>query len=1178
MFDTTANLVWCGDALGNAVSFTPSLPEPQAFTNLRLMPLYRYTKFNTLDRTGPVLQLLNHLKGVLSLLNHCISFTSRTGLPKQRITPASLNASDSLLFRNLTCMSLAYTTSTDLVVGGKSSLFRLDLNKPALVLHLAYEGSLSFINYSSKLLTLGSTTGSLDIFDPVFNKTVNSFAGHSGLLSDLAVKGNYVATCGYSARTKRYGSAPEYMVDPLVNIFDLRTMRPLSPVPFSAGASFVRFHPKLPNIIIIASTTGQIQFIDMYDSLEVHLYQADVAGAPNSLKNSGIANNYLSNLDVSENGEFLCFGDGNKNMHLWSLTNSTNRNFLNFPSSLEQPDVTDFSVTRANCTRLDDNVPLNMIGMPYYKDYLASNFPHELTFIKESSRVPSTLAEEILASAPPQLFKNTDSRQTFKILPYSEAQFGRRYAIQDYESLKSNGNKKAGRHTKNTGIIPKFISERNLTASPVPSLHFHRFADAESPSLPSNATFNDLNDSESVNDNNETYFDEETMQGNGDTVFAYKAPTGAKVPSCYTKLEIRYSKFGVDDFDFDYYNRSGGLYAGLENHSDNSYTNPLIQLYRYIPIFYNSVTEGLLEEFTPSDRSTIHDKRNPQGSSILNELAYLFDMMHHAKAKNVSISNFSLILNESEIANSHGLINKDDTKSLNAHQLQQLIVTFNKFLVESIVADFRVQTGANIQDMTSMYYELSFYNLSGGLVDKQYGNQATLDLITPPPQVLNPSVRGNLFLLKKNVSILTYLEFSLNQQRMIPANANSKFDVEVRQTLLRVGPVLLINMAFSDQEFSIIRGFKKWLVPEFYLTSGGNRVCFKPMVTQLHQAAEKYELQGYVCQISRGPNTRSGDHHLVSYVKLKSPALGKDQWFLFNDFLVMPVPEEEVYNLSYVWKKPVVVVYHNVEDPRNQNFKYFEAKTFLQLLRLNDSILYRDHFAYGIREGHRKEYELLTREEAPVCGSLIAIDAEFVSLKPEVAEVSFRGYKNLVRPTVLSLARVSALRGNAGPKRGVPFMDDYILHCKPIYDFLTTFSGIEETDLDPARSQKTLVTLQTAYRKLWLLLNLGCVFVGHGLKSDFRCINLQVPKHQIRDTIEYYYLLDFKRKLSLKFLAYTVLKESVQTRNHDSIEDAHTALLLYEKYMELRAQGEFELELRRIYLEGQQLRFRAPDN
>lgn len=1067
------------------------------------------------------------------------------------------------VFRNLTCMTLAYSTSNEIIVGGNSSLFRMDLNKPSQILAFKHRGDLSFINYSSKLLTLGNSLGSLEIFDPTANQTVKSFSGHNGLLSDLDVKGNYVATCGYSARTKRYGgqaNSVEYMVDPLVNVYDLRTMRALSPIPFSAGASFVKFHPKLPNIIIIASTTGQIQFVDMYDLLEVHLYQADLTDPSTSMNSaSAPTSSYLSSLDVSENGEYLCFSDGFKNMHLWSMNTSTSTNFANFPSALDRPDVTAEIVT--NPIGLDDKVPLNAIGMPYYKEYLASNFPTDMIFTKELAKLPHKIDIDV----PPGFHA------------YDKNKYGPRYVLKAYEPLKVNTHLKSNKRITKTSLIPKFISERSMTSSPVPSLLGSRGADTSSPGLMSTPTFNDFND----NDNDAINLSFDDSIRNEDTIFQFKSAVENRVPSCYTKLDIHYSKFGVDDFDFDYYNQSNGLLAGLENHLDNSYVNLLLQLYRYIPVFYNTVTESLLQEYLPNDKETICAKANLQGSSILNELAYLYDMMRNAGSRNVRTSNFSSILSESNIAKVHGLINKDDGKSLSAPELQQLIMMFNKFLIESIVSDFKIQFDRNVQDLTALHFELDFMSTSGELLDKQYSTQATLDLVTPPSSVLARStiMGNNRFGLgaKKNNTLLTYLDYTLNQVRAFPPSSSNPYHMDVKLSLYRLGPVLLINMPFSDQEFALIKSFKKWLVPEFYKTTGNTgKIIMKPVITQFSQKAERYELQGYVCQISHGGALTSGRHNLVSYVKVKSPALGEDQWFLFNDFLVMPIPEEEVLNISYSWKKPVILVYHNVEDARNQRFQYFEKELFRRY-EINDSILFRDHFACGIREGFQKEYELLTEEEAPRCGSLVAIDAEFVSLRPEITEVSYTGVKNLVRPTLLSLARVSALRGDQGLKHGLPFIDDYIVHTKPIYDYLTTFSGIETGDLDPSVSRKTLVTLQTAYRRLWLLLNIGCVFVGHGLKSDFRCINLQVPKAQIRDTIEFYYLPAFRRMLSLKFLAYSVLKESVQTKNHDSIEDARTALRLYEKYMELKATGEFELALHRIYNEGQQLRFRVPE-
>lgn len=70
-----------------------------------------------------------------------------------------------------------------------------------------------------------------------------------------------------------------------------------------------------------------------------------------------------------------------------------------------------------------------------------------------------------------------------------------------------------------------------------------------------------------------------------------------------------------------------------------------------------------------------------------------------------------------------------------------------------------------------------------------------------------------------------------------------------------------------------------------------------------------------------------------------------------------------------------------------------------------------------------------------------AIDAEFVSFEKEVSEIHSDGTRSILRPSRLSLARVSVLRG-CGNEESVPFIDDYIATTDPIVDYLTEFSGI----------------------------------------------------------------------------------------------------------------------------------------
>lgn len=222
-----------------------------------------------------------------------------------------------------------------------------------------------------------------------------------------------------------------------------------------------------------------------------------------------------------------------------------------------------------------------------------------------------------------------------------------------------------------------------------------------------------------------------------------------------------------------------------------------------------------------------------------------------------------------------------------------------------------------------------------------------------------------------------------------------------------------------------------------------------------------------------------------------------------------------------------------------------------------------------------KDHRVLSPNEAPVAGSHVAIDTEFVALQQEEIEIKADGDREIVRPTRLGLARVSVLRGS-GVDEGVPFINDYITISEPIVDYLTKWSGVEEGDLNPHISQHNLVPLKVAYKKLWLLLNLGCIFIGHGLPKDFRTINIHVPKSQVLDTVDLFYIRARQRKLSLRFLAWYLLKEDIQQDNHDSIEDARTALRLWRKYEEFRDAGLVETMVEEVYREGKKWGYKPP--
>jgi PAB-dependent poly(A)-specific ribonuclease subunit 2 len=169
-----------------------------------------------------------------------------------------------------------------------------------------------------------------------------------------------------------------------------------------------------------------------------------------------------------------------------------------------------------------------------------------------------------------------------------------------------------------------------------------------------------------------------------------------------------------------------------------------------------------------------------------------------------------------------------------------------------------------------------------------------------------------------------------------------------------------------------------------------------------------------------------------------------------------------------------------------------------------------------------------------------------------------------------------------GINEGLPFIDDYITIKEVIVDYVTQYSGIKPGDLDPRTSEHNLVPLKVAYKKLWVLLNLGCVFVGHGLASDFRKVNIQVPKSQTVDTQYLFFHPAKNRRLSLRYLAWAVFKEYIQeetpdaTDGHDSIEDARMALRLWKKFQEYEDAGVVGQILEEIFREGVRLGFRPP--
>lgn len=393
-----------------------------------------------------------------------------------------------------------------------------------------------------------------------------------------------------------------------------------------------------------------------------------------------------------------------------------------------------------------------------------------------------------------------------------------------------------------------------------------------------------------------------------------------------------------------------------------------------------------------------------------------------------------------------------------------------------------------------------------------------------------------------------------------------------RKTIESIPNVLMINAAIQSHEAKQLWATPNWLPQEIgIIVDQGQFFCYEGNDINIHlqrnvYRMEVYELIGVVADINSGEHQKP---HLVAMVNTSPSSrdlTSENKWFLFNDFLVRPIPKDEALRFEPTSKLPAVLTFqkkaasHMIDDSWKEN--------------LDTQLLYRWWSTQP--EPPEASFKLLSpATEVPYPGYPVAIDAEFIRLQSEEIEMKADGTRETIRPDRKGLARVSVCRG-LGEQAGLPFIDDYIAVQEPVVDYLTAWSGIEPGDLDRTTSPHSPVGLKHAYKKLWLLLNSGCVFVGHSLANDFRTINIHVPRKQVVDTVDLFFKPSLHRKLNLKFLAWCVLKEAIQQTTHDSIEDAETALKLWRKYEEFVDAGVLEVMLNDIYSVGREVGFRAP--
>ncbi|KAI8820757.1 ubiquitin carboxyl-terminal hydrolase-domain-containing protein [Fimicolochytrium jonesii] len=796
----------------------------------------------------------------------------------------------------------------------------------------------------------------------------------------------------------------------------------------------------------------------------------------------------LSALDFSSSGELLAFADSAGVVSLWSEKNEAR---VNFNSRLTEfadqpPPPSEIKIT--------DDSPLSLIGMPYYSTRLLSAWPEKLTF--EVGQSAPKVPAEVLANVKTIDFVG--------------------YASNPRTSRRNQNLASARKARKEVSEVPKFRSEQDR----------------------------------------EKYFGKRGAQDNQDTDDEQsKNQRASSTPKYYKRVEIKYSKFGVEDFDFGFYNKTH--YGGLETDITNSYANSLLQV-----MFFTRPLREVVKG---------HIKMSCAKEYCLAcELGFLFRMLEDSLGANCQATNFLRAFKTIPQASALGLFEPDQPSS--ATNYATLIQNFNRFILERIQFELGDDTrmlviprpystlsttmqqifGLQLQAISQCQCSaLNARDTCPFVVDLQY-----------PKRVVGGKTADSTFvgILQSSINRVSstkawcetckkYQPTSQYRKLQRPPNVlsiNACATTEEELELFRADPTFVparLALVFDNDELSILHLDDEQLLPS--------------SPTAL---VAVYELSASVVEIREEKQLP----HLVSHIRTGNN--GVQEWIVFNDFMVQPVSETEP-RTYHKWKNPCVLQYKIIDLDMVQDFRMLpttpHARGLREMVLLNSSSL---SLCSRRKERDLKiAYRLLKPAELPnQRGYLCALDAEFVALSKDEAEIRSDGTRSVIKPSRLSLARVTVLRGD-GSDEGVPFIDEYISTTEEVVDYLTEFSGIKckgrtlfaisfnlkvgrtidwsylpAGDLDIALSRHPLVSLKSAYKKLRLLVDLGCVFVGHGLKKDFRIINILVPPDQVIDTVDIFFIQNRQRKLSLRFLAWCLLRLDIQSETHDSSEDART--------------------------------------
>lgn len=1139
-WDFQEELVWVGNQGGHVTSYYGPT-------------FHKYTSFQAHD-SDDIRQLQTFDAGLLIVTPTALRCQQRRGIP------IFTHSSES--FEDLQC--LVQNTATTILLGGhQPHLIEFDLLSAKEIRKIDIgEKGCAILRQHPRFVCSGDASGCVSLRDPRTLREEHKFTAHTESLSDFDVHNNLVVTCGFSSR--QGGVVP----DRFLKVYDVRMLRALSPVPVVGEPFLLRFLPAFSSQLAVVSAMGQLQILDANApaSSALQLFQVNTQGA------------MCMALEVSSSCQCVAVGDSGGYLHTFGSNSSVAFNSFSRASEFADP------IEPLPSIAMDDfTTPLTSIPTPFPENSTLSDWPDQFSrrryrrvppvdpSILNNMRMVGTIgyAPNPTDRRPNQVSYSTEKR----------VQRGRKHSISDHTHLKEHedGNKLWKRYH----YIEMRYTKGGMDENELARYNSTRLCGLDNtlPNSYANSLLQVL------------YYIPELRQLLLEHICNREFCLACELSFLFHMLDV-------------------GRSQGLNGHPTTIQPANFLRAFRTLP--EASAMGLLLPESHPEikRKSTLPRLAQSWARFILQQLSSETMQVKNAHEPVVAAAkeNNHIYVNGATKSDEESPVTEDNQRESHSPPVEENTSPISKlFGVEQEQTSRCTKCGTeNSKVSPVLLSSLMLQDLDGEhsfnqvlersfdvssitpawceTCEKYQATQQRRRCLSLPPLLAlscaNDTLPGFTFWSSQLQTLLGPEAYDASRTIEGSSMAGAK---PCRYGLECTRP----NCKFWHGSRPVAHGSdftgissKHWVPTElgFRILPEGGVIC-DPKDT-IQEGSQRYSLIAAVCWIdepridSKHPDKR----HLVSAVQIPSSylssgtmeeATNEKQWYLFNDFSVSHITAEESISFFPDWKLPCLLFYSKLENDQvlvDTPLNPITADVFKEdkSLAQKSEVLQRISFLP------------LAADEMPGRGDLVAMDAEFVTLNQEEAELRSDGKSTTVRPSQMSVARVTVVRGQ-GSMEGLPFIDDYIATQDQVVDYLTKFSGIQPGDLDVASSSKHLTTLKSTYLKLRFLIDNGVTFVGHGLQNDFRVINLVVPPGQVIDTVHLFHL-PHQRMISLRFLAWHFLGLKIQSVTHDSVEDAQTAIRLYRRYQELKAKGDdfFNESLQELYSVGRRLQWTVP--